>query len=97
MAPRLQFGHVFDLCVRLEHHQVVLSDHQVDVDHLFADFACLFAFLGELELYLLLAGEDTAVWIAQPDQHIVVEVEMEASHSEHLIAHSRLTLVLNCV
>ena len=48
MPPRLEFSHVLDLCVRLEHHQIVLRDYQVYIDHLFADFTCLLAFLGQL-------------------------------------------------
>ena len=67
MPPRLQFSHVLDLCVRLEHHQIVFRDYQVYIDHLFADFTCLLAFLGQLKLNFLLAGENTAVWIAEPD------------------------------
>ena len=97
VAPRLQLRHVLDLRVRLEHHQVVLGHHQVDVDHLLANFACLLALLSKLELDLLLAGEHTAVWVAQPDQHIVVQVEVKAPHRSHLIAHACLSLTLHRV
>ena len=57
----MQLGDVFDLSVSLEHHEVVLGDDEVDVDHLLANLPSLFALLRQLELDLLLAREDFTV------------------------------------
>ena len=64
VAPRLQLRYVFNLRVRLEHHQVVLRHHQVNVDHVLAHLPCLFTFLRQLQFDFLLAREDAAVRVA---------------------------------
>lgn len=71
-APGLELGDIFDLSVCLQHHQVVLGHNEVYVDHVLANFACLFALLSQLKFHFLLAGEDAALCVAQPDQHVVV-------------------------
>lgn len=77
VSPRLQLCHVFNLRVRLQHHQVIFCHNKIDIDHLLANLASLLAFLNDLEVDLLLAGEDATISIAKPDQHVVVEVQVE--------------------
>lgn len=77
MSPSLQLRYVFDLRVSLQHHQVVLRHNKVDIDHLLAHLPSLLSLLSHHELNLLLAGEHSAVSIVQPDQHIIVEVQVE--------------------
>ena len=64
MAPRLQLGNVLYLRVRLQHQEDVLSYYEVNVDHLFADFTCLLAFLSQLQFDFLLTWKYATVTIA---------------------------------
>jgi len=89
-----QLRHVLDLRVRLQHQQVVICHHQVDVDHslpdLFGNIALLVLdFIGELGA--LLAGKDATVRITQPDEHVVVETEVETTKASQLLG----TLLFN--
>ena len=45
-SPRLQPSNIFDFRISFQHHQVVLSDYQVDVHHLLTHFSRFLAFLG---------------------------------------------------
>ena len=77
MSPCLQLRYILDLSVCLQHHQVILCHYNVDVDHLLANLARLLALLHQLKFDFLLAGENSAVCITKPDQHIVVQIQME--------------------
>ena len=71
----------------------MLGDYQVNVHHLLAHLACLLAFLGQLQLDLLLAGEDTALCATQPQVHIIVQVQMEATKFTNGVLLSELVLL----
>lgn len=86
-SPGQELGHVLDLGVRLEHNQHVLRDHQVDVDHrltlLLLDLS-FFVLDFDEHLLLLLAWEHAAEAVREPQQHIVVEAEVEPP--DHVLA-----------
>ena len=71
-APCLQLGNIFNLCVGLEDHEVVLGDDEVDIDHLLAHLARLLSLLSHLHLHFLLAGEHLAVPVVEPYHHVVI-------------------------
>ena len=84
-APRLQLGHIFDFSVSLKHHQIVLRDYQVDVYHLLSHFSSLFALLGKLKLYFLLAWKDSAFGVLKPNEHIIVQPQVESAQISYLV------------
>ena len=84
-APGLQLGHVLNLCVCLEQHQIVLGHYQVDVDHVLPHLPRLFTLLRQLQFYFLLAWEHSTVSITEPDEHIVVKTQMEAPQFSNLV------------
>ena len=77
VSPCLQLRDILDLRVRFQHHEIFLRNNEVYVHHLLTNLSSLLALLGHHELNLLLAGENTAVRVAEPDKHIVIEVQVE--------------------
>ena len=94
--PRKEFGDVLNFGVRLEHHEVMVCDDEVDVRHCLSDLlrnVALLVFYLHVDLVLLLASKDAAVSIGQPYQHVVVETQMEPADGPNLIRIFGLVLL----
>ena len=98
-GPSKQLGHIFNLCVSLQHQQVVLRDHKVDIYHIFAHLLCHLPALvldPDGDLVLLLAREHSTLIIVEPYEHIVIESQMESAYVTDLLR--AMTLIsLDCL